>query len=270
MAISNYKYHAQDPLPEGENWVKRTNPCAVEDRSTRVYADLFMKTLISPGVYRLMEYDDFQMIQTICHRLYDQLSSPGFYTHLLTLPPTDGLILATTYLMLGHGGDILRMANNIIKLRQLQTLETQIHLWRHDSSSLHVAKKKNIQRRRVQVLTLSMDHFIHMPKASTLEFLNFIARGNEEIVLTEKEKEEIAMRYEQMYYEKVSAGDGHITSLLSRKKSDDGGEEGDEVVMSDAVTELEQSLRQNVLWGRILGNIENLVNEALRGVHNWY
>eukprot|EP00985_Skeletonema_marinoi_P019840 scaffold11514_cov150-Skeletonema_marinoi.AAC.2 len=271
MAISNYNYHSQDPLPEGENWVKRTNPCAVEDKSTLIYADLFMKTFTSPGAYRLMEYDDFQIIQTMCHRLYDQQqSSPGFYQHLLHLSPTDGLILATTYLMLGHGGDILRMANNIIKLRQLQTLERQIHLQQHT-----LATFSNESKRKVQVLTMSMDNFIRRPKESTIQFLEFISLGNSGVLLSVEEKEEIATRYEEMYYGKVTAGDEHITSLLSKPKKmmSDGNimeEEETMVVMSDTVAVLEQSLRENVLWGRVLGNIANLVEESLKGVHNWY
>jgi hypothetical protein len=80
-----------------------------------------------------------------------------------------------------------------------------------------------------------------------------------------------------MYYEKVNAGDEHITSLLSKTmvRDSDSVEEKDvektkTVVMSDNVAELEQSLRENVLFGRVLGNIENLVEESLRGVHNWY
>ena len=271
MAISNYNYHSQDPLPEGENWVKRTNPCAVEDKSTLTYAHLFMKTLTSPGAYRLMEYDDFKTIQTMCHRLYDQQqSSPGFYQHLLHLPPADGLILATTYLMLGHGGDILRMANNIIKLRQLQTLERQIHLQAHTLATFN-----NEAKRKVQVLTMSMDNFIRQPKESTIQFLEFISLGNNDVLLSVKEKEEIATRYEEMYYGKVTAGDEHITSLLSKPKKmmSDGNiieEEETMVVMSDTVAVLEQSLRENVLWGRVLGNIANLVEESLNGVHNWY
>ncbi|KAL7500490.1 hypothetical protein ACHAWT_010459 [Skeletonema menzelii] len=297
MAISNYKYHSQDPLPEGENWVKRTNPCLVEEKSSVVYAQLFMKTLVaSPGAYRLMEYDDFQMIHAMCHRFYDDESltnhtnSPGFYTNLLNLPPTEGLLLATTYLMLGRGGDILRMANNLIKLRQLQLLERTIHLQQHTLPDFNDESK-----RKVQVLTMSMDDFIARPKGFLIQFLDFVSLGNEGVVvgsengsnkdtngygggelLSPNEKEEIATRYEQMYYEKVSAGDEHITSLLSKTTKEvvtDGGDKSSSketktVVMSHA--ELEQSLRENVLWGRVLGNIENLVDESLRGVHNWY
>ncbi len=267
MAISNYKYHSQDPLPEGENWMKRTNPCAVIDKSAAIYAQLFMNTLTTtPGAYRLIEYDDFPIIQSMCHRMYNnQLHGPGFYMHLLNLPPTEGLILATTYLLLGHGGDILRMANNIIKLRQLVTLEQKIlHLQQHSLRQF----RKNESKRKVQVLTMSMDHFILHPKAATIQFLDFISSKDDGGVrLSTQEKEEIATRYEQMYYEKVTAGDEHITSLLS-KNSDE--EESTEVVMSESSMKLETSLRENVILGRILGNIENQVEEALRGVHNWY
>jgi len=300
MAISNYNYHSQHPLPGGENWMKKTNPCKVIDKSIGVYAQLFMETLGGPGVYRLMEYEDFEIVQRMCHALYDnnnnnhrlqqssqpqQSSSnhphPGFYTHLLNLPPTQGLLLATTYLLLGHGGDILRMANNIIKLRQLQLLERQIHYLKHQHEETH-------ERNKVQVLTMSMDHFILHPKEATMQFLNFISSSNSAknrdgggVKLTLQEKEEIATRYEQMYYEKVTAGDEHITSLSSSssnkaKSSDtdtnDTVEKKKEsmVVMNESSMKLETSLRENVVFGRILGNIENLVEESLRGVHNWY
>jgi hypothetical protein len=281
MAISNYKYHSQDPLPEGENWVKRTNPCAVEDKSAIIYANLFMKTFTSPGSFRLMEYDDFPIIQNLCHTLYNKIQgSPGFYIHLLNLSPPEGLALATTYLMLGHGGDILRMANNIIKLRQLQTLEQQIHI-HHQHTLPHQQESK------VQVLTLSMDNFIHQPKLSILKFLEFVMErnNNQDVILSPLEREEIATRYEKMYYDKVNAGDEHITSLFSSSSSSSSSSSfknndtatttnnnnGTVVVtVSDTVAVLEQSLRENVLWGRVLGNIENLVEEALRGVHNWY
>ena len=145
---------------------------------------------------------------------------------------------------------------------------------------------------------MSMDDFIARPKGFLIQFLDFVSLENEGVVvgsengsnkdtncyggggelLSPNEKEEIATRYEQMYYEKVSAGDEHITSLLSKTTKEvvaDGGvgdksssKETKTVVMSHA--ELEQSLRENVLWGRVLGNIENLVDESLRGVHNWY
>eukprot|EP00573_Skeletonema_grethae_P009605 CAMPEP_0201693594 /NCGR_PEP_ID=MMETSP0578-20130828/6139_1 /ASSEMBLY_ACC=CAM_ASM_000663 /TAXON_ID=267565 /ORGANISM="Skeletonema grethea, Strain CCMP 1804" /LENGTH=443 /DNA_ID=CAMNT_0048179157 /DNA_START=15 /DNA_END=1346 /DNA_ORIENTATION=- len=276
MAISNYKYHSQDPLPEGENWMKRTNPCAVIDKSAAVYAQLVMKTLTTtPGAYRLMEYDDFPIIQSMCHRLYNNnnqqfFHGPGFYMHLLNLPPTEGLILATTYLLLGHGGDILRMANNIIKLRQLQLLEQKIIHLRQHSSLRQFRKSEESKKRKVQVLTMSMDHFILHPKAATIQFLDYISSKDDDhdggVRLSSQEKEEIATRYEQMYYEKVTAGDEHITSLLS-KNSD---EEDSTVVMSESSMKLETSLRENVIFGRILGNIENLVEESLRGVHNWY
>ena len=281
MAISNYKYHSQDPLPEGEAWVKRTNPCMVEERSSLIYAQLFMKTLISPGAYRLMEYEDFEIIHAMCHRFYQEDNdSPGFYNNLLNLPPTEGLLLATTYLMLGHGGDILRMANNIIKFRQLQLFERTIHLQQHTLPEFNDESK-----RKVQVLTLSMDNFIAQPKSFLIQFLDFVSLGNDGSkkkngggeLLSPKEEEEIATRYEEMYYEKVNAGDEHITSLLSKTLVMDSdsveekeAEKTKTVVMSDNVAELEQSLRENVLFGRVLGNIENLVEESLRGVHNWY
>jgi hypothetical protein len=291
MAISNYKYHSQNPLPDGENWVKRTNPCAVIDKSSVIYANLFMRTLTTGiGVYRLMEYDDFNIIQQVCHQIYDTLPNlPGFYTHLLQLQPVDGLVLATTYLMLGHGGDIVRMANNVIKLRQLQLLEQQIQIHQHTLHLSDSGSRNSKEMKRIQVMTMSMDDFIGQPKLTTMKFLDFVSSSLSEsgnhVILSNEKKQEIATRYEEMYYEKVNAGDEHITSLISssskkRMNSDNNGttlennnEEtaaGGAVIVSDDVVVLEMSLRENVLFGRVLGNIENLVQEALGGVHNWY
>lgn len=294
MAISNYMYHSQDPLPEGESWVKRTNPCLVEEKSAVVYANLFMQTFTSPGAYRLLEYEDFPIISQMCHAVYSKLSdSPGFYTHLRTLQPTDGLLFATTYLMLGHGGDLLRMANNIIKLRQLQLLEKQIQIhqhtlhtqsqYRHDNNGHHqkgdmvykgaaAAGTTTTDSMRIQVLTLSMDNFISQPKQTILQFLKFIFGTK----LSDEMKEEIALGYEEMYYRKVNEGDEHITSLVTNgggvSKSNGTAAAETSIVEEEEekMTELEQSLRENVLFGRVMGNIKNMVDEALRGVHNWY
>ncbi len=301
MAISNYMYHSQDPLPQGESWVKRTNPCLVEEKSSVVYANLFMQTFTSPGAYRTMEYEDFPIISQMCHEVYSKLSdSPGFYTHLRTLKPKDGLLLATTYLMLGHGGDLLRMANNIIKLRQLQLLEKQIQIHQHTlhtQSQYHhninghhhhrgdmvykgpaTAGTTTTDSMRIQVLTLSMDNFINQPKQTILQFLKFVFGTN----LSDEMKEEIALGYEEMYYKKVNEGDEHITSLVVNggvSKSNGTAPapaaatstvEREEKKKIDVMAELDQSLRENVLFGRVMGNIKNMVDEALRGVHNWY
>jgi hypothetical protein len=294
MAISNYMYHSQDPLPEGESWVKRTNPCLVEEKSSVVYANLFMQTFTSPGSYRIMEYEDFPIISQMCHEVYSKVSdSPGFYTHLRTLSPTDGLLLATTYLMLGHGGDLLRMANNIIKLRQLQLLEKQIQIHQHTlhtQSQYHHNNGKHhrgdmvykgpatsgtttTDSMRIQVLTLSMDNFISQPKQTILQFLNFVFDTS----LSDEMKEEIAFGYEKMYYKKVNEGDEHITSLVVNGGvfKSNGTDAAAPAATSEEkkktdMTELEQSLRENVLFGRVMGNIKNMVDEALRGVHNWY
>ncbi|KAL7449764.1 hypothetical protein ACHAWC_001792 [Mediolabrus comicus] len=244
----------------------------------------------SLGSYRIMEYEDFPIISQMCHEVYSKVSdSPGFYTHLRTLSPKDGLLLATTYLMLGHGGDLLRMANNIIKLRQLQLLEKQIQIHQHTlhtQSQYHHNNGKHhrgdmvykgpattTDGMRIQVLTLSMDNFISLPKQTILQFLNFVFGTN----LSDEMKEEIALGYEEMYYKKVNEGDEHITSLVVNggiSKSSNGTDAAPAATSEEKkktdMTELEQSLRENVLFGRVMGNIKNMVDEALRGVHNWY
>jgi hypothetical protein len=81
-----------------------------------------------------------------------------------------------------------------------------------------------------------------------------------------------------MYYKKVNEGDEHITSLVvnggvSKSNGTAPAETslvGEEKKKIDVMKDLEQSLRESVLFRRVMGNIKNMVDEALRGVHNWY
>ena len=68
------------------------------------------------------------------------------------------------------GGDTLRMANNILKLREAQKLKERIHM------SQHVLLGDDNER-KLQVMTFSMEEFTSEPKDATLRLLDF-ALGN--------------------------------------------------------------------------------------------
>mmetsp|Transcript_17111 Transcript_17111/g.31105 ORF Transcript_17111/g.31105 Transcript_17111/m.31105 type:complete len:396 (-) Transcript_17111:534-1721(-) len=229
LAVSNYKYHSQDPTPE--RWVKELDVCAEVDNP--IYPDLLMPTL---GMNGVMNHDDFDSILNLCHSLFTThpgLEEPDFYEHLLKLDPTKGLLLATTQLMRGRNGDITRMANNIIKMQQLQQLEAQANIAQH-----HLLPEK-----RIQVLTLAMEDFNQMPKETAMRFFDFVLGDH----TSQEVKETIARKYEDDYLELVRGDHVHIT----KGNSDNAM--------------LEAYLREHELFGRILGNIERVVEDALGG-----
>jgi hypothetical protein len=106
----------------------------------------------------------------------------------------------------------------------------------------------------IQVLTLSMDEFMVEPGANALRFLDFAFQGT--TTVPRGVKEELAMQYEESYHAKLNDGDVHITA----NKVVTNGQEMDLVVRKE---EWMGYLRGHELFGRILGNIELLVNDAL-------
>jgi hypothetical protein len=101
-------------------------------------------------------------------------------------------------------------------------------------------------------MTFSMEEFTSEPKAATLRLLDF-ALGN---ASPTEVKERIASEYELSYLQKVARGDGHITSdkvILNGRNEN--------IVEMKGI--LERYLREHPLVGRILGNIERLVEDAL-------
>jgi hypothetical protein len=171
-----------------------------------------------------------------------------FYEHLLKLDHWDGLRLATAQMIISSsaandhlaGGDILRMANNIVKFKNLQT-------------SPAIGQRK---RKRIRLLTLSMDDFITSPKRFMMNFLNFVL-GSEHgaydaipIGLRRKVAEQVADGNKRM---KQNIEDG----LISGRHVTQGTHE-------DEKEELERLLREDSVLGPILSEIEKLVNEALR------
>ena len=170
----------------------------------------------------------------------------NFHNHIRNFEPKDALSLSTIHMMTQgkSGDDILRMANNIIKLREVQKLEERMRMSQH-------VLLGNDSERRIQVMTFSMEEFTK-PRDATMRLLDFVL-GN---ASPPDAKERIASEYEQSYLQKVVGSDGHITSdkvILKRRIEN----------IVEMKEMLERYLREHPLFGRILGNIERLVEDAL-------
>mmetsp|Transcript_7691 Transcript_7691/g.17964 ORF Transcript_7691/g.17964 Transcript_7691/m.17964 type:complete len:435 (-) Transcript_7691:350-1654(-) len=242
MSVSNLNYHAQFPTPE--NWVKNSDfdPCSREGwYKTQTLADLVASTLFI-GEHPIMRHDDFEKLFQICTSIFHGKGQPDwtFHTHLRQGTPLDALALATAQLVgqARSGGDLLRMANNIIKFREVERLEE------HVRTSAHLPSAP--RDRMIQVLTLSMDDFIREPKKSAERFLNFALEDS----VADTVKFGVAADYERQYREMVKQGGEHITH----------GHENDKIGNTEP---LYQFLREDEVFGRILGNIENLVNDVI-------
>jgi hypothetical protein len=244
MAVSNYNYHAQYPTPE--DWIEDVVPCEPELFYREEFDQLILPTL-STTVPPIMTKDDVTSIHTICQSMYQTqsaLKTANFFEHLLHLDPHSGLELATILQLtqpkgsLMGGGDIPRMANNIIKLKQAQSVVDKARALHH------VAKPQNPHEEMIQVLTLSTASFIHQPKDTTLRLLEF-AFGN---AVSSEIKEGIAREYERRYLEKMhsDAHESHVTH-------------------TNINTEIFRNfLTQDRVFGKVLGSIAGLVDEALR------
>lgn len=195
----------------------------------------------------VMYPNDFKALSDRCHALYqNSFNRAGsekwnYYNHLRHLDPLQGLELATIQMCASgtSGGDILRMANNIIKLNEIQQ-----QLAEEDCGTGVPCGE------RIHTLTLSLDWFQKDPYGMTIRFLDF-ALGN---AITKGEKIRIAQRYRQSYYRKVSGGDSHITKGKNVETA--RGKIADPVL-------LESMLREHELLGRVLGNVEKIVDDAL-------
>jgi len=215
LAVSNYNYHRQDPTPE--DWVFEINPCG--ETAMLPSLDLLRPTFFNSGVMEepIMYDEDFAILQKICHELYQsqpETASWNFYDHLRNLPPTQGLNLATMQMV----GEMLRMANNIIKFNQLKQLDLQ---------------------GRIQVRTISMSDFQNYPEETMFKLLSFMS-------LPPGRKERISHQYgEWMNRVKEEKTNNHVTTGNSNEEM------------------LNDWLRGDEFWGRILGNIEKVVDAAL-------
>mmetsp|Transcript_5715 Transcript_5715/g.14275 ORF Transcript_5715/g.14275 Transcript_5715/m.14275 type:complete len:534 (+) Transcript_5715:207-1808(+) len=240
MALSNYFYHSQDPTPEP--WVHTDDPCHDLYNGTESLSSFIVPTLASwtnsttnkaPKIMQT-QMDD---IVAMCKSLYQndaKMEKATFYEHLLKLKRNDGLRLATAQMTIASGdannhlagGDLLRMANNIVKFRTLQqSSQSKVHL-----------------------LTLSMDDFIKNTTDGTLKFLDFVFGENNEAI-TDELRRKAALKQELKYETQKQKGK-HVTQEDSKKSN-------------RIKKSLRDMLKMDKHFGPILNLTEILVNEAL-------
>ncbi|KAL7541507.1 hypothetical protein ACHAWF_006952 [Thalassiosira exigua] len=237
MALSNYFYHSQDPTPEP--WVHEDDPCQSLYQNGESLSSHVMPTLASwanatsgaPDVTQ-RQMDD---IVELCRSLYRSkgpLEQATFYQHLTNLSKSDGLRLATAQMTVasgwgnGHlaGGDVLRMANNVILFEKL----------------------KNAPGSNVQLMTVALGDFIGDAANSTMRFLDFVF-GSDRDAIGEERLRKGALRQEEKYDRK---GDGkHVTQTNPEDKKDKKA--------------LRHMLKMDERLGPILNLTEILVNKAL-------
>ena len=191
---------------------------------------------VSFGGEPLFSLAEFNSITNDCLSLYqtkDNLQEASFLSHLMNYDAPEGLRLATAEMMIqgyDNGGDILRMANNIVKFKQSQMMV---------KNSLGYQRKK----KELRVYTLSLDDFIAQPAMSALRFFNFVFE--EQTNVSHEQKVAVAQKYGRYYNEKIKKSK-HITH----------GKSGDSV-------QLKEYLRHDAIFGRPLSKIELLVETAL-------
>lgn len=235
-----------------EPWVHRQNPCQTtykysNKRTDESYSDLVLPTLAKAGYAslnvtlggQLFTRDEFEGIAEDCLSLYrtkPELQSASFLTHLLNLDAPEGLRLATAEMMIqgdGNGGDILRMANNMIKLRQAQ---------------VRVADDREYQLRgtELRVYTAALDDFIAQPEAAARNFLDFVFRDTAGDGADAARRGTVAGDYAQRYRASRDTNP-HVTH----------GKTGD-------AAQLTEYLRHDSTFGPPLSRIERLVEAALQ------
>ena len=170
----------------------------------------------------------------MCEELFQSDSNSTFYEHLLELDKYDGLRLATAQMVAASGmsngywagGDVLRMANNLIRFKRLQEVSTP--------------------NNKIEVYTVTMGDFIKNMANGTYDFLNFIL-GADDITIPKQTLWEAALKQEERYAKKKDRK--HVTQT----------NEEDQRVKK----ELQERLRADPDLSFILNMTEDLVNEAL-------
>ncbi|KAL7463428.1 hypothetical protein ACHAXS_003795, partial [Conticribra weissflogii] len=244
MVLSNYFYHSQDPTPEV--WVHTDNPCETHYADGETLASHVLPALtmdIDGTLATKITPNHLESVTSMCRAIFrstQELRNLTFYEHLMTLDKWDGLRLATAQMIVASskannhlaGGDILRMANNLIRFKLLQS-----------SSTDSIPKEK---REKVLLLTMSMGEYMSNTKEYMINFHEFIfGRGN---VTVSREQIVNAAQKRVSNVEKTKAkGTQHVTS----GKHDDKDE-------------LKARLRHDPILGPILNETEVLVNDALR------
>jgi len=254
MAVSNYLYHARVPTPEG--WILHQNPCQTDYTEEHVhesYASMVLPILSKTKYINLdLDYGDdtqlfsqneFDDIEKDCLSLYktrERLKQSNFLSHLINYDPPEGIRLSTAQMMIqgyNYGGDILRMAHNIIK-------------WKETSNRVRFGEEYVAARKELQVYTMSLDDFISDPAGSALRFFDFVFEGATAAEVTHEEKWEVAQMYAEYYRQKMveSGRSGHVTHNNNKR--------GDP-------TALKEYLRHDPVYGPPLSKIEKLVEVSL-------
>lgn len=227
-----------------EPWVAYHNPCQTQYyNDTITLRDVLFPTLSDESILNKASFDK---IVDLCNSLYQtksNLTNSKFEGHLRQLDPIDGLRLSTAQMMihgggkvLVPGGDLLRMANNIIKLRQLQEYI-----------------KEEFSYGPLTVTALSMDDFITNPLEFTSTYLNILAGDDTKLIVGKPRKgrriiKSIASTFARNYNEtKANENHKHVTTGKHEDRK-----------------ELLESLKNDEVLGPVLDAIEVLVDAALR------
>ncbi len=247
VVLSYFFFNKTDHIiqPSPEAWIHHQNPCDIEyhqDGITDNFADMVVPTLTKMGYSSmnvsfgepLFAMEDFHNIQNDCLSLYqtrEGLQEATLLGHLMNYDAPEGLRLATAEMTIqgfNNGGDILRMANNIVKLRQAQARVTEGPRYKKD-------------RKELRIYTMSLDDFIAQPAQSAYRFFDFVMGAR----ASQMQKEAVANQYEE-YYRSKEVKSRHVTHGRSHNTE-----------------ELKEYLRHDPVYGPPLTKIERLVETAL-------
>ena len=196
----------------------------------------------------ILTKNDFHEIAKVCRSLYrtnSDLANEYFEGHLHRLDPSDGLKLSTAQMMIRGGGvtrvaggDMLRMANNIIKLKQLQLSEANGNI------------NGEGRAQKLTIVTVSMDDFIANPVKFTTTYLNFLL-GDDAHIVAPKRLKAIAKKFEKKYTSIIDEGGKHVTHGKYDNRE-----------------QLKDLLKNDPLFGPILDRTKKIVEEALMGKYS--
>mmetsp|Transcript_5908 Transcript_5908/g.9139 ORF Transcript_5908/g.9139 Transcript_5908/m.9139 type:complete len:246 (-) Transcript_5908:1433-2170(-) len=235
-------------------WITRQNPCQVTYPNGELYADYVLPSLSKRSYEalninyesRLILRSEFEAIVNDCESIYQKrkgLETANQFDHLMNLDAPEGLRIATAELTVqgdNNGGDMLRMSNNILKLKQAEKIVQ--NSWMGTSTSTQGGGGGG-HNREFQVNTMSLDDFISNPERSALEFLNFVFDHSNDV--STEQKERAAAKYSQTYLNKKE-GSRHITDGKAADKK-----------------QLAEYLRHDAVFGPPMKKIEMLVETAL-------
>lgn len=256
MIVSNFLYHSQDPTPE--SWVHFRDPCdsfyRYADGTNVSLASLILPTLSTSYINgtQIVAQLEFDRALSACRALYQStpsLQSATYYAHLRNMNFSQGVLLSaaqsTIQVAPNAGGDVFRMANNIVKLRDLQL--------NISSSTKPETRGDGNNDPQLLVMSTSMENWITDPKGSAMKVLEF-AFGLDSMVVSTKLKREASRRYANTYtHLKKDKHYNHVTHGRHNNSE-----------------ELKNVLRKNAEFGPSLARIEALVEEALGASYDPY